>query len=249
MTAHPPGTIFVLRSSGFVSWSIRALTRSRSRVNHAGICLGDGHTVEAEAAGAIVGNERDPGPDITYGAALRDRIEARAGGRGQRIADEAQKLLGRGYNFADIAVLAWGNIRHDPTDGTPDSPNWWQRRVMDDQRLICSQLVDLSSRRVMRGSPAFTTSITSPNGMRWLWSPRSGIWTWSAQSTNRTTGHSSLPKPLAASKRRSMGTASTGGGCRTTSGSTRTTGCSGSFNPVPPKISKTDRRLGDAETP
>jgi hypothetical protein len=142
MTAHPPGTIFVLRSSGFVSWSIRVLTRSR--VNHAGICLGDGHTVEAEAAGAIVGNERDPGPDITYGAALRDRIEARAGGRGQRIADEAQKLLGRGYNFADIAVLAWGNIRHDPTDGTPDSPNWWQRRVMDDQRLICSQLVDLA---------------------------------------------------------------------------------------------------------
>lgn len=53
---HKPGTIFVLRSNGFVPWAIRTLTRSR--VNHAGVCVASGVTVEAQASGAVRLSER-----------------------------------------------------------------------------------------------------------------------------------------------------------------------------------------------
>jgi hypothetical protein len=139
--SHPAGTLFVLRSGGFVGFAIRALTRSR--VNHAGVCIGDGGTIEAEAAGAIRRTEHSTGVDVTYGDALLRRIEEQAPGRGQRIAEVAAGLLGRKYNFIDLVVLAWVNLRRDPTN-PPAAPNCFELRVMDDSRLICSQLVDLA---------------------------------------------------------------------------------------------------------
>lgn len=139
--SHPAGTLFVLRSGGFVGFAIRALTRSR--VNHAGVCVGEGGTVEAEAAGAIRRTEHSTGVGVTYGDAFLHRIEEQAPGRGQRIADAAVSLLGRSYNFIDLVVLAWVSLRHDPTDPVT-APNRFERRVMDDSRLICSQLVDLA---------------------------------------------------------------------------------------------------------
>ena len=138
MANHPAGTIFVLRSKGFVGWSIRLLTRSG--VNHAGVCNGEGDTVEAQAAGAVVKVEPGRGKDVTYGDALLARIAQEDPHRGTAIAQAAELLVGTPYNFLDLVALAWA-CRHDPT-GVPERPNWWQRRVMRSDRLICSQLVD-----------------------------------------------------------------------------------------------------------
>lgn len=99
--------------------------------------------MEAEAAGAIRRTEHSTGIGVTYGDALLRRIEEQAPGRGQRIAEIAVGLLGRSYNFIDLVVLAWVNLRYDPTD-PPAPPNRFERRVMDDSRLICSQLGDLA---------------------------------------------------------------------------------------------------------
>ena len=140
---HPAGTIFTLRSPGVVGWWIRFLTRSR--MNHAGICLGDTHTVEAQAAGAVRKTEHTVGVDVDFGVSLWVRIERLAPGRSQRIADEAEKLLGTPYNFWDLLAVAWA-CRNDPT-GPVVKPNRWQRRLMRDDRLICSQLVDLACLR------------------------------------------------------------------------------------------------------
>lgn len=138
---HPAGTIFVLRSGGFVGWTIRLLTRSRQ--NHAGVCLGDGRTVEAQAKGAVIKTEQD-NARVIYGDRLSLRIDwldsiARPGGTtptwaNARIADEALKLVGTPYGFVDIAALALADL------------GWrqrWLERIVDRQHaLICSQLVD-----------------------------------------------------------------------------------------------------------
>lgn len=140
---HAAGTVFVLRSGGFVGWTIRFLTRSR--MNHAGVCLGDGHTVEAQAAGAVRKTEQTGGVDVDFGVSLWVRIDRLAPGRSRAIADEAEKLLGAPYNFWDLLAVAWA-CRNDPT-GPVVKPNRWQRRLMRDDRLICSQLVDLACLR------------------------------------------------------------------------------------------------------
>lgn len=140
MVAHSAGTLFVLRSGGFVGWSIRLMTRSR--VNHAGVCTGDGSTVEAEAAGAVRKQERPPSQDIIYGDPLLRRVEATAPGRGVHIGREAAHVLHTPYGFPDLVALAWAAFKNDPTE-PPAKPNWWQKRVMRDDRLICSQLADL----------------------------------------------------------------------------------------------------------
>jgi uncharacterized protein YycO len=115
-------------------------------MNHAGVCLGDTYTVEAQAAGAVRKVEQTGGVNVDFGVSLWVRIERLASGRSQRIADEAVKLLGTPYGFPDLLAVAWA-CRHDPT-GVPEKPNWWQRRLMRDDRLICSQLVDLACLRV-----------------------------------------------------------------------------------------------------
>lgn len=139
--SHPPGTIFVLRSGGWTSAAIRLGTRSR--VNHAGIALGDGRTVEAQAKGAIIGREQD-NDRVIWGDRLSIKVDwldsiARPGGTtptwaNARIADEALKLVGTPYGFVDIAALALADL------------GWrqrWLERIVDRQHaLICSQLVD-----------------------------------------------------------------------------------------------------------
>ena len=136
--AHAAGTLFVLRSGGFVGWAIRLMTRSR--VNHAGVCLGNGDTVEAQAAGAVRKQEQDKA-GVNMGTALHDYIEACAPGRGRLIAAEAEMMLGTPYGFLDLVALAWASLKDDPSE-PPAKPNWWQARVMTEEKLICSQLVD-----------------------------------------------------------------------------------------------------------
>ena len=140
---HAAGTVFTLRSPGVVGWWIRFLTRSR--MNHAGICLGDTHTVEAQAAGAVRKTEHMVGMDVDFGTSLWVRIERLAPKRSAAIAEEAEKLLGARYGWLDLLAVAWA-CRNDPT-GPIVKPNRWQRRLMRDDRLICSQLVDLACLR------------------------------------------------------------------------------------------------------
>lgn len=141
---QPAGMAFVLRSGGTLGWLIRLLTRSR--VNHAGICLGTRMTVEAQAAGAVSKTEQPSGTKVIYGTVLYHRIEAVAPGRSKQVAEAASHLLGAKYNYLDLLALAYASLKKDPTE-PPDKPNWWQRIVMDDHRLICSQLVDLAYNR------------------------------------------------------------------------------------------------------
>ncbi len=128
---HPAGTIFVLRSGGFAGAVIRFGTRSR--VNHAGIALGDGHTVEAQANGAIVGREQD-NARVIWGTDLHTTLEAQRPGVGGEIARQARLLVGTPYGWLDIAALALAclGVRVH-----------WLERIVDRQHaLVCSQLVD-----------------------------------------------------------------------------------------------------------
>jgi hypothetical protein len=135
---HPAGTIFVLRSNGPASAAIRLGTNSP--VNHAGVCLGDGRTVEAEGAGAVYRNERPPGSLVIYGNALLRRIEGAQPGAGVAIAKAATSLLGRGYSFLDIAAIAlWELGIHSDV---------LNRRIERDDKLICSQLVAVAAEAV-----------------------------------------------------------------------------------------------------
>jgi hypothetical protein len=135
---HPAGTIFVLRSHGPTSAAIRLGTNSP--VNHAGVCLGDGRTVEAEGAGAVYRHERPTGSLVIYGNTLLRRIEAAQPGIGVAMSKAAVALLGRGYNFLDIAAIAlWElGIHADMLD----------RRIERDDKLICSQLVAVAAHNI-----------------------------------------------------------------------------------------------------
>jgi len=128
---HPAGTIFVLRSGGWMSALIRAATRSR--VNHAGVCLGDGRTVEAQAKGAVIGREQD-NDRVIYGVGLYAHINGLDPYANTRIADEALRLVGTPYGFTDIAALGLADL------GLRWA--WLERKVDSQHALICSQLVD-----------------------------------------------------------------------------------------------------------
>jgi len=128
---HPAGTVFVERSNGFVGAGIRLLTRSR--VNHAGIALGDGRTIEAQADGAVMGWESN-GPGVIWGDGLYRAVEAQRPGAGADIAARARYLLGTPYGYTDILALALADmgVRW----------HWLERKVDDQHAMVCSQLAD-----------------------------------------------------------------------------------------------------------
>jgi len=126
---HPAGTIFVLRTRDLVGVLIRWVTRSR--VNHAGVCLGGGGTVEAKMRGAT---SRQEHPGAVYGTELLSEIERQRPGAGADIAAAATQLLGTPYGFVDIAALGLADL---------GMRQKWLERIVDNQHaLICSQLVD-----------------------------------------------------------------------------------------------------------
>ena len=137
--SHNPGTLFVLRSQGLIPWSIRLLTRSR--VNHAGVCLGDGKTVESQAQGAVRLDERPVAGNVLYATELWKQIERKSWGRNATIARQAGMLLGTPYGYPDVLAVIWESWRNGTTDGKYTR---LQKRLMREDRLICSQLVDLA---------------------------------------------------------------------------------------------------------
>jgi hypothetical protein len=120
-----PGAFGCVRTGGFVAWAIRRVTRST--VNHAFVYVGSGQIVEAQPSGARVSRvDRYPVVDWHQPPA----------GRGGAIAVRALALVGTPYGFADIVsvgLLQYG-IR----------PRLLRAFVAREDRLICSQLVDLA---------------------------------------------------------------------------------------------------------
>lgn len=128
MTEPPrfqPGDFFVLRSGGFVSWAIRAITRSS--VNHAGIVTtAAGDTVESESAGAVQKHVR---PGMMFSSDLPLTAEQRA-----RIVAAAENLRGTPYSYLGVAALGAKQF------GISIRPVDTYLARNDD--LFCSQLVD-----------------------------------------------------------------------------------------------------------
>lgn len=119
-----PGDFALERDKGFVGWGIRLFTRSRW--NHAKLIVDEsGKTLEALASGAVY--DKVLPTDIVVEAPLSD--SQRAG-----IPDIAWLLEGRPYAYLDIVALALAQfgIR----------PKWARRRLMNEDQLFCSQLVD-----------------------------------------------------------------------------------------------------------
>jgi len=156
---HPAGTIFVLRSGGFVGEAIRLLTHSR--VNHAGVCLGDGRTVEAQAKGAVIKREQD-NPRVIYGVGLYAHINGLDPYANARIADEAFRLVGTPYGFTDIAALGLADLGL--------RWKWLERKVDKQHALICSQLVDQAclSAGVHLFSDGRMPGRVDPGDLEWL---------------------------------------------------------------------------------
>ncbi len=103
--AQPAGTIFVLRTSDVTGAVIRLVTHSR--VNHAGVCLGGGGTIEARMRGAITRREH---AGALYGTRLLAEMERQRPGVGADVAAAALKLLGPPYGFVAVAALGLADL-------------------------------------------------------------------------------------------------------------------------------------------
>lgn len=120
------GDFGVVRTKGFVAWMIRLATRSK--YNHAFICLADGSVVEAQPGGAI----HDP-LGYTLGNAEFSHIVLSPTQRAA-ICEAALLCVGVPYNWLDIVSI--GLLQYGI------KPKFIRTRVEHSRNLICSQLVD-----------------------------------------------------------------------------------------------------------
>jgi len=126
------GEFGVVRTDGWAGLGIRLVTRST--VNHAFVCVGDGLIVEAQPAGARLAQAS------LYPGALWSGPGLTAG-RGEAIAAAARALVGTPYSWVDCAAI-----------GLTDLFGWHvpetvRRRLNRRDRLMCSQLCDEAYRR------------------------------------------------------------------------------------------------------
>jgi len=135
-----PGDFGVVRTSGpwldrLAAWAIRWGTNSP--VNHAFIATTNGRIVEAvrhvqlgyaDEYDDIVWSTGRLAPELTPSTSQRDEIVA-----------TALSMVGDKYNALDIVAigLAQKRLGHTVSDRT-----WWAKRLSNDGREICSQLVD-----------------------------------------------------------------------------------------------------------
>lgn len=126
-----PGDYGVVRTSGFIGAAIRFFTRSEW--NHAFIYIGDEQIVEAQPKGAVISPLKDYDEGNLLAFNYREKMTYT---NGLRVAEQAKKLVGIGYNFIDIFVIFLKQFGFNH--------KWINKRVSNDGRLICSQLVDLA---------------------------------------------------------------------------------------------------------
>jgi hypothetical protein len=122
-----PGDLWVVRTNGFVAWSIRLLTRST--VNHAGIYLPNNQVGEADTSGFRIRPNTYGDRLITVPIDLDDYQR-------NAVWDAALSLVGTPYNFLDIAALAVALTTGRAT------PRFIAQRLSNPRRLMCSQACD-----------------------------------------------------------------------------------------------------------
>lgn len=146
------GDIILLRIKGVVGliiWLLQFLNKDTSRWTHAGLVLPDGKLFEAQPGGAVISNLDDysdrpavivkhyqaviPGRPGDY--ELRDLAPVLTDEVRRHICERAAEMTGIGYNWGTYAYLALYRF------GV--RPRWIKDRVKDDDRVICSQAVDL----------------------------------------------------------------------------------------------------------
>jgi hypothetical protein len=134
-----PGDYGVVRTTGFVPWCIRALTRSA--FDHAFVVVsedgnGDYWIVEAEPSGARYAKLSEyAGYQVLFntGEPLTDAQRA-------AIICAAHDMAGTPYGFLDIARLGLMLT-------ICRAPKWLTKRADDERAVICSQLVALCGKR------------------------------------------------------------------------------------------------------
>jgi hypothetical protein len=148
-----PGDIILLQIKGFVGKLIRFLqflNKDASRWTHAGIVLPNNKLFEAQPGGAVISDLSDyatrPGAIVRHYQApvpngkpgdtwLRDLAPVLTDEVRRHICERAAGMAGTGYNwdtYGYLALYRFG-IR----------PEWLLQRIKDDDRVICSQAVDL----------------------------------------------------------------------------------------------------------
>lgn len=128
------GTLFVVRTNGFVGKMIRLFTRSRW--NHAGVNLGDGVTVEAQPRGVAVDHVHVGQVNLNVLAQKIVELAPDGMDRLDRIAAEAHALVGKPYNFLAIAAIALSTLDLDL--------KLLDQYANSDGGDICSQLADVA---------------------------------------------------------------------------------------------------------
>jgi uncharacterized protein YycO len=127
----PIGSLGVTATGGFAGWVIRKFTNSR--VNHAFIVGPGGLIVEANPSGAAFGDIRQyPKARYNLHTVLPDETR-------ERIWANAVAMVGTPYGWLDILAITLKRFHI--------SIPWVDRRIQRQDRLICSQLVDLAYER------------------------------------------------------------------------------------------------------
>ena len=122
-----PGQFFTVRTNGWQAWVIRVVTRSP--VNHAGLCVGDGQVIEGQPAGAAFF------PDDHYPNAVWSTIPLTPD-QGLRIAAIGRTKVGTPYNWVDVIGIGLTRLFGARV------PKFIRDRVSNPASLFCSQLVD-----------------------------------------------------------------------------------------------------------
>jgi uncharacterized protein YycO len=132
MTEVPPlGSYGVTATGGVAGWFIRLGTFSR--YNHAFIVGPGGTIIEATPYGAQYGSIS------MYPKARYNSDDAIPDGIREEIWANAQSMLGTKYGWLDIAALSLRFFGQ--------RWKWVEKRIQRQDRLICSQLVDLAYER------------------------------------------------------------------------------------------------------
>lgn len=146
------GDIILLQIKGVVGkliWLLQFFNKDTSRWTHAGIVLPDGKLFEAQPGGAVISDLGDyatrpavivkhyqaPVPGRPGDYELRDLAPVLTDEVRRHICERAAGMTGVGYNWGTYAYLALYRFGVRPA--------WLRRRIQDDDRVICSQAVDL----------------------------------------------------------------------------------------------------------
>lgn len=139
------GDFFVTRGTG-TEWRTQLMCMAiqfgtASNVNHAGVFVGGGQVVEARPGGAGYAPVSDYlGPNTKWSSLPLTDMQRSV------INAQARSLIGIPYGWLDCFAVAIAQKRlgrHLDVTKPIDKQPWWYRRIARQDRLICSELVDL----------------------------------------------------------------------------------------------------------